>query len=146
MQKVPTESYAHVLPRKLCKRFLQNHMHMYYQDNCAKGSYRIICTCITKTIVQKPKVPTEPYANFMKQLQCTCICKLTIFTWQPEDLPDWHWMPLVIRKTIHMVLLKGDSNSNDKCVLSERALWTMNFDTSIINHQNRLKNVQVMGI
>ena len=28
--------------------------------------------------------------------------------------------------------LKGDSNPNDKYVLSERALWTMNFDTSII--------------
>ena len=28
--------------------------------------------------------------------------------------------------------LKGDSNPNDKYVLSERALWAMNFDTSII--------------
>ena len=28
--------------------------------------------------------------------------------------------------------LKGDSNLNDKCLLSERALWTMNFDTRII--------------
>ena len=28
--------------------------------------------------------------------------------------------------------IKGDSNPNDKYVLSERALWTMNFDTSII--------------
>ena len=28
--------------------------------------------------------------------------------------------------------LKGDSNPNDKYVESERALWTMNFDTSII--------------
>ena len=28
--------------------------------------------------------------------------------------------------------VKGDSNPNDKYVLSERALWTMNFDTSII--------------
>ena len=27
--------------------------------------------------------------------------------------------------------LKGDSNPNNKYVLSERALWTMNFDTSI---------------
>ena len=26
----------------------------------------------------------------------------------------------------------GDSNSNDKYVLSERAVWTMNFDTCII--------------
>ena len=31
-----------------------------------------------------------------------------------------------------MVNFKGDSNPNDKYVLSERALWTMNFDTSII--------------
>ena len=29
-------------------------------------------------------------------------------------------------------LLKGDSNPNDKYVLSERALRTMNFDTSMI--------------
>ena len=29
-------------------------------------------------------------------------------------------------------LLKGDSNPNDKYVLSERAVWTMNFDTIII--------------
>ena len=29
-------------------------------------------------------------------------------------------------------VIKGDSNPNDKYVLSERALWTMNFDTSII--------------
>ena len=29
-------------------------------------------------------------------------------------------------------LVKGDSNPNDKYVLSERALGTMNFDTSII--------------
>ena len=28
--------------------------------------------------------------------------------------------------------IKGDSNPNNKYVLSERALWTMNFDTSII--------------
>ena len=32
---------------------------------------------------------------------------------------------------IHLVI-KGDSNPNDKYVLSVRALWTMNFDTSII--------------
>ena len=31
-----------------------------------------------------------------------------------------------------MRLLKGDSNPNDEYDLSERALWTMNFDTSII--------------
>ena len=30
------------------------------------------------------------------------------------------------------VILKGDSNPNDKYVLSKRALWTMNFDISII--------------
>ena len=29
-------------------------------------------------------------------------------------------------------LFKGDSNPNDKYVLAERALWTMNFDTNII--------------
>ena len=29
-------------------------------------------------------------------------------------------------------ILKGDSSPNDKYVLSERALWTMNFDTSNI--------------
>ena len=68
VQKVPTESYAHVLPRQSCKRFLQNHMHMYYQDNCAKGSYRIICTCITETIVQK--VPTESYAHVLQRQSC----------------------------------------------------------------------------
>ena len=28
--------------------------------------------------------------------------------------------------------IKGDSNPNDKYVSSERALWIMNFDTSII--------------
>ena len=28
--------------------------------------------------------------------------------------------------------LKGDSNPNDKYVLSERALWTMNFYTNIV--------------
>ena len=68
VQKVPTESYAHVLPRQLCKRFLQNHMHMYYRDNRAKGSYRIICTCITETIVQK--VPTESYAHVLQRQSC----------------------------------------------------------------------------
>ena len=31
-----------------------------------------------------------------------------------------------------MAGLKGDSNPNDKYVLSERAPYTMNFDTSII--------------
>ena len=31
-----------------------------------------------------------------------------------------------------LIHIKGDSNPNDKYVLSERALWTMNFDTSII--------------
>ena len=30
------------------------------------------------------------------------------------------------------MLVKGDSNPNDKYVLSERALLTMNFDTSVI--------------
>ena len=30
------------------------------------------------------------------------------------------------------VVIKGDSNPNDKYVLSERSLCTMNFDTSII--------------
>ena len=30
------------------------------------------------------------------------------------------------------VSFKGDSNPNNKYVLPERALWTMNFDTSII--------------
>ena len=29
-------------------------------------------------------------------------------------------------------LVNGDSNPNDKYVWSERALWNMNFDTSII--------------
>ena len=29
-------------------------------------------------------------------------------------------------------LLKGDINPNDKYVLPERAVWTMNFDTIII--------------
>ena len=29
-------------------------------------------------------------------------------------------------------MLKGDNNPNDKYVLSERALWIMNFDTSTI--------------
>ena len=29
------------------------------------------------------------------------------------------------------VQFKGDSNPNDKYILSERALWNMNFDTSI---------------
>ena len=33
----------------------------------------------------------------------------------------------------HCVWFKGDSNINDKHVLSERALWTMNFGTRIIN-------------
>ena len=40
----------------------------------------------------------------------------------------------VLRK-LHIKLwfsLRGDSNPNDKYTLSERALWTMNFDTSII--------------
>ena len=41
--------------------------------------------------------------------------------------------------------LKGDSNPNYKYVLSERALWTMNFDTSIIKI-GRLKNGEAMGI
>ena len=27
-------------------------------------------------------------------------------------------------------LLKGDSNPNDKYILSDRDLWTMNFDTN----------------
>ena len=31
-----------------------------------------------------------------------------------------------------VLYFKGDSNPNDKYILSERALWTMNFDTSII--------------
>ena len=31
-------------------------------------------------------------------------------------------------------LFKGDSNPNDKYILSERALWTMNFNTSIIKN------------
>ena len=30
-------------------------------------------------------------------------------------------------------LVKGGSNANNKYVLTERALWTMNFDTSILN-------------
>ena len=30
------------------------------------------------------------------------------------------------------LIVKGDSNPNNKYILSERALWTMNFDTSII--------------
>ena len=30
------------------------------------------------------------------------------------------------------IFIKGDSNPNDKYVISKRALWIMNFDTSII--------------
>ena len=48
-------------------------------------------------------------------------------------------LSVIIRSNaaFHVVYLtscafKGDSNPNDKYVLSERALWTMNFDTSII--------------
>ena len=41
-----------------------------------------------------------------------------------------------VSSLLHRILsikhIKGDSNPNDKYVLSERALWTMNFDTSII--------------
>ena len=33
---------------------------------------------------------------------------------------------------LNPIIIKGDSNPNEKYVLSERALWTMNFDTSII--------------
>ena len=33
---------------------------------------------------------------------------------------------------LNKVFLKGGSNPNDKYILSVRALWTMNFDTSII--------------
>ena len=31
-----------------------------------------------------------------------------------------------------LLFFKGDSNPKDKFILSERGLWTMNFDTSII--------------
>ena len=33
---------------------------------------------------------------------------------------------------MHFLMVKGDSNPTDKYVLSERAIPTMNFDTSII--------------
>ena len=33
---------------------------------------------------------------------------------------------------VYVGYIKGDSNPNNKYVLSERSLWTMNFDTSII--------------
>ena len=38
---------------------------------------------------------------------------------------------------------KGDSNPNDKYIVSTRALWTMNFDTSIIKS---VENKEVFGI
>ena len=43
-------------------------------------------------------------------------------------------MYVSLLKIVHhyITFLKGDSDTNDKYVLSERALWTMNFDTSII--------------
>ena len=38
----------------------------------------------------------------------------------------------LINGLTHHIYIKGDSNPNDWYVLSERVLWTMNFDTSII--------------
>ena len=35
-------------------------------------------------------------------------------------------------KSIAEFVIKGDSNPNDKYILSETALWAMNFGTSII--------------
>ena len=40
----------------------------------------------------------------------------------------------LIRIYRHTVNLKGVSNPNNKYVLLKRALWTMNFDTSIIKN------------
>ena len=37
-----------------------------------------------------------------------------------------------VLQQIKIFYIKGDSNPNDKYVLSERALWTMNFDSSFI--------------
>ena len=43
-------------------------------------------------------------------------------------------MSVAVMVLVRMKILtrKGDSNPNNKYVLSERTLWTMNFDTSII--------------
>ena len=43
-----------------------------------------------------------------------------------------HILSLVTDSPTGSIYTKGDSNPNDKYVLSERALVTMNFDTSII--------------
>ena len=43
-----------------------------------------------------------------------------------------NWSKLIKPYQKFSYRLKGDSNPNDKYVLSEIALWTMNFDTSII--------------
>ena len=37
-----------------------------------------------------------------------------------------------MHKESFRIYIKGDSNPNDKYLLSERALWSMNFDTSIV--------------
>ena len=42
---------------------------------------------------------------------------------------NWYYTKIAVNCR---AVLKGDSNPDDKYVLSERALWTMNFDTSII--------------
>ena len=57
-----------------------------------------------------------------------------------------HMFQLRNKKIIFLVCtLKGDSNINDKYVLSERAL-SMNNEFWYKYHQNRLKNGEVMGI
>ena len=44
-----------------------------------------------------------------------------------------YWLHKIILVVYRQVgSFKGDSNINNKYVLSERALWTTNFDTSII--------------
>ena len=52
--------------------------------------------------------------------------------------PEWC---IVISISDLYLLFKGDSNPNDKYVLSERALLSMNFDTSIIKIGRKIRKL-----
>ena len=68
---------------------------------------------------------------FWTHIRPSLISILTV--WHSHAIPEEFFIKVYFeKKSAGEFSIKGDSNTNDKYALSEKALWTMNFDTIII--------------
>ena len=101
---------------------------MFWRKGCLKNSKSAV---LCMTILDIWMEWFEQFRVFLlPRFLLKFICLGVDIVWSTKDSRHggtfgWLW--------VHNPKFKGDSNPNDKYVLSERAPWTMNFDTSIIN-------------